>query len=203
MQPTLRELLRALRMIVVLALVTGGLYTLVVTGVLTAAAPGRAQGSLVRVHGRVVGSALIGQAFSGPRWFTGRPSATVDPVSGAPDPYNAANSGASNLAADNPALIASVERSLSAFERRYHVGAAQVPTAMVESSASGLDPDIPVTAALEEIPTIALSTGVSPATLRALVRKTAAHPPFGSPGSSYVNVLTLNLALWHLEHRGA
>jgi K+-transporting ATPase ATPase C chain len=186
------------RLVGLLALVTGGLYTLLVTGVLEGVAPLAAQGSLVSVGGRPVASLLVGQAYPPPRWFTGRPSATVGP-SGRPLPYDAAWSGGSNLAADSQGLLEKVRRRLARYEATYHVPAEKVPTAMVEASASGLDPDIPLAAALQEVPAVARATGLPARRLRALVEADAVRPLGGLLGGPYVNVVRLNVDLYRLE----
>ena len=176
-----------------LTLLTGVLYPLAVTGVGQAAFPQQAAGSLVLQGGKPIGSELIGQSFSAPRYFWGRPSAT------APQPYNGAASGGSNLGPLNPALLDAVKARIQALHDANSVAdpdnTAPVPVDLVTASASGLDPHTSPAAALYQIPRVAKARGVEAAQLQALVAQHTEQPLFGFLGEPRVNVLRLNLAL--------
>lgn len=199
-----RAVLGAVRITLVTLVLCGLLFPLAVVGVGQLAFRHSADGSLLSgVGGRVVGSAHIGQSFTGPGWFWGRPSATTNPATGKPEPYAANNSGGSNLGPTNAALRAEVKANLQAFlAADPGVQADQVPLDLLESSGSGLDPDITPRSALIQVPRVARATGLAPATLDALVR---AHTSDGLLvrlfGAAHVNVLRLNLALVALETR--
>ncbi len=185
-------LLSALRLVLLATLVLGPVYLFAMTGVAQLLLPAQANGSLVRVHGQVVGSRLIGQAFTAPRFFQGRPSATTPA-------YNAAGSAASNLGPTNPALLQHVRAHLHQFlQENPGVRPGQVPPAMVESSASGIDPDIPVAGALLQVPRVARANGLPVALVRHLVLSHVRGRFLGIFGASYVNVLELNVALQRL-----
>jgi K+-transporting ATPase ATPase C chain len=172
-----------------LTLLTGVLYPLAVTGVGQAAFPQQAAGSLVLQGGKPVGSELIGQSFSAPRYFWGRPSAT------APQPYNAAASGGSNLGPLNPALTDVVKARIQALRDADPGNTAPVPVDLVTASASGLDPHTSPAAALYQIQRVAQARGVEVTKLQALVAQHTEQPWFGFLGEPRVNVLRLNLAL--------
>ena len=179
----------ALTLFVLLSLVTGLAYPLVVTGVAQAAFPEAANGSLIVENGRPVGSALIGQHFTDPGHFWGRPSAT------APTPYNAANSGGSNLAPTAPALVEAVQARIEALRRADPGNTAPVPVDLVTASASGLDPHISRAAADFQLARVARVRGLPPEQVRALVQAHAEGRWLGVLGEPRVNVLKLNLAL--------
>ncbi|GJD60571.1 K(+)-transporting ATPase subunit C [Methylobacterium frigidaeris] len=195
----LRHLRPALVLLTGLTLVTGLAYPLAMTGIAERLFPAQAQGSLVRnADGTLVGSALIGQAFTSPRYFHGRPSATVapDPADAAktlPAPYNAANSGGANLGPTNPALIDRVKADLAALKAENP--ADPVPLDLVTTSGSGLDPDVSPEAALFQVPRVAKARGLSEDGLRALVAGQIREPGLGFLGERRVNVLALNRAL--------
>ncbi len=194
---TLRMLWSALRLVLLATVVIGLGYTFAMTGLAEAVFPHQANGSLVRVDGKVVGSRLIGQEWTSPKFFHGRPSAT-SPA------YNAAASTASNLGPTNPVLLAHIRAHLKKFlAENPGVKASQVPPAMVESSASGLDPDIPVEGALLQVPRVAKANHLSVATLRALVESQVHGRTLGIFGATYVNVLALNLGVLRLDHSSA
>ncbi len=180
---------------VVLALLCGGIYSLVVWGVAQGFFSATANGSLIVQHGQVIGSRWIEQGWSGPEWFHGRPSATT------PTPYNAANSGATNLGPTNPALIKEVEDNLSQYTHE-GIAAADVPPDLVESSGSGLDPFISPASALVQVPIVAQARHLPPAQLRALVARYTQKAWLGMYGAPGVNVLQLNLALGRLVSGG-
>lgn len=185
----LRHLWTAVRMLIVLTILTAGIYGAAVTGVAQAVFPYQANGSLVRYQGHVIGSALVGQAFTSPKFFDSRPSATSPP-------YNAEASTASNYGPTNPALIQEVKTNLQTFlKSNPGVRPGQVPPAMVESSDSGLDPDITLTAAYLQAPRVARENGLSLSTVRHLIAVSARGRFLGLYGNPYVNVLKLNLAL--------
>jgi K+-transporting ATPase ATPase C chain len=179
----------------VLTALTGVAYPLVVTALSQAAFPHEAAGSLVTVHGKVVGSELIGQHFTDPKNFWGRPSAT------APAPYNAAQSGGSNLGPLNPALADAVKARIEALRMADPGNTAPVPVDLVTASASGLDPHISVAAALYQVQRVARTRGLRPEAVQALVAQQAEGPLLGFLGEPRVNVLRLNLALAGLHTR--
>lgn len=180
----------ALVLFVLLSVLTGIVYPLVVTGVARSVFPAQAAGSLVLRAGQPVGSALIGQHFSDPRHFWGRPSAT------APMPYNAAASSGSNLGPLNPALAAAVKDRIAMLQSADPGNTAPVPADLVTASASGLDPHISPAAALYQVPRIARLRGMAPERVADLVQRHVEAPQWlGWIGEPRVNVLALNLAL--------
>jgi len=183
------ELRPALVLFVLLSLITGLAYPLLVTGIAQVAFPTQANGSLIVKGGRAVGSELIGQAFSDPRHFWSRPSAT------SPMPYNAANSGGSNLGPSHPALADAVKARIEALRAVDPAQAAPVPVDLVTASASGLDPHISRAAADWQVPRVARLRGLPEAQVRALVDQHTEGPRFGFIGEPRVHVLRLNLAL--------
>ena len=183
------QLRPALTLFLLLSLVTGLAYPLAVTGVAQLLFPQSANGSLLVEDGRVVGSALIGQGFSDPGHFWSRPSAT------APMPYNAANSGGSNLAPTAPALVDAVQARIEALRRADPGNTAPVPVDLVTSSASGLDPHISRAAADYQVARVARVRGLPVEQVRALVQAHAEGAWLGLIGEPRVNVLQLNLAL--------
>ncbi len=189
---------RNIRLALTLFVILGLGYSLVLVGIGQLFFPSQAQGSLIVQRGQVVGSSLIGQDFSGPGYFHGRPSATVNAVTGKPEPYNADNSSGSNLGPTNPALLSEIKGNIA--EQRGQV-TGPMPGNLVESSASGLDPEITLQAAVAQVPAVSRQTGVPEATLRRLVAKEAVGPLLGLYGPWRVNVLELNLALRQLEGR--
>jgi K+-transporting ATPase ATPase C chain len=179
----------ALRMLAALTLLTGVLYPALVTAAAALLFPGRATGSLVTRGGAVVGSRLIGQPFSDPRYFWGRPSAT------APLPYDATASGGSNLAPSNPAFAAAVRERIAALRAADPRHPAPVPVDLVTASASGLDPHISPAAAAYQIARVARARGISEQVVRALVAAHTFPRELGVLGEPRVEVLSLNLAL--------
>jgi len=186
----------ALTVFVLLSALTGIVYPLAVTGVARTAFPGQAAGSLVQRDGQAVGSTLIGQNFSDPKHFWGRPSAT------APMPYNGAASGGSNQGPLNPALADAVKARIEALRAADPGNTAPVPADLVTTSASGLDPHISPEAARWQASRIARLRGLPPAQLEQLIaRHTEGASLFGLVGEPRVNVLALNLALDALPGR--
>lgn len=190
------ELLRSLRLTLVVAAVTGLIYPFVITGIAQAAFNSQANGSLVAQNGQVVGSSLIGQQFTDARYFHGRPSATVDANTGKPQPYNAANSAGSNLAPSNQALIDRVKKGVEADRQENGLGDSQlVPVDLVTSDFSGVDPNVTEASALLQVNRVAQARGVDPARVRALVEGHVHGRVLWIFGEPYVNVLEVNMAL--------
>lgn len=179
----------ALLLFLLLSAVTGLLYPLLVTGAAQALFPRQANGSLIERGGHPVGSALIGQAFTEPRYFWGRPSAT------APAPYNAAASGGSNLGPTSGPLKDAVRERVAALRAADPGNTAPVPVDLVTASGSGLDPHISLAAALYQAPRVARARGLAPGAVAALVEGQAQRPLIPGLGEPRVNVLELNLAL--------
>jgi potassium-transporting ATPase KdpC subunit len=185
----MKTLARALGLLIVLTVLMGIVYPLVVTGIAQVAFPDAANGSLIERDGQVVGSSLIGQPFDDPKYFWSRPSAT------APQPYNAASSGASNQGPTNPALIEAVKARVQALKASDPANVARIPVDLVTASASGLDPDISPAAAHWQVGRVARARGMDPSRVQALVDTVAQGRQFGVLGEPRVNVLALNLAL--------
>ena len=182
---------RALRAVIVLGLLTGLLYPLAITGIAQLTMGNKADGSLVRVDGRVVGSSSIGQLWEGDQWFHGRPSAIE---------YDASTSSGSNLGPNSQELadeIAKRARAILELEGPYQPGAtvADIPADLLTASASGLDPDISVAAAEFQAPRIAQVRGLTMQQVQTLIDKHTIGPALGFLGQTHVNVLELNLAL--------
>ena len=172
-----------------LTVITGVAYPLVVTGVAQAAFPAQANGSLVTRDGKVAGSSLIGQNFSDPKYFWGRPSAT------SPMPNNGAGSSGSNQGPLNPALVDAVKGRVDGLRAADPGNAQPVPVDLVTASASGLDPHISVAAANYQAARVARTRGVAPAVVQDLIVQHTEGRLFGLIGEARVNVLELNLAL--------
>ena len=194
----LRQIRPAIIVLVALTLITGLVYPLAMTGIAHVIFPYQAQGSLVERDGKVVGSELIGQVFESDKYFHGRPSATTapdpkDPTKTVPAPYNAANSGGSNLGPSNKALIDRVQGDINKLKQENP--SAAVPADLVTTSASGLDPHISPEAALFQVPRIAKARNLPEDRIRQLVANHTEDRLFGLLGEPRVNVLLLNLAL--------
>ena len=185
----------ALTLFVLLSLVTGLVYPLAVTGVAGLAFADAASGSLVLRDGKPVGSRLIGQSFTDPGHFWGRPSATR------PMAYNGASSGGANLGPLNPALADAVRARIAALRAADPGNRSAVPVDLVTASASGLDPHISRAAAEFQINRVARVRGLDPAQLRALVDSQSEDAWLGWLGEARVNVLALNLALEAMGRR--
>jgi K+-transporting ATPase ATPase C chain len=179
----------ALTGLLLLSALTGIAYPLAVTALAHLAFPRQAGGSLIRKDGHVVGSALIGRAWTDPGTFWGRPSAT------SPAPYDASASGGSNLAPSNPDLRKAVEARIQALRAADPTQTAPLPVDLVTASASGLDPHISPAAAEWQIPRVARARGLDEARVRALVEAHIERPQLGFLGEPRVNVQRLNLDL--------
>ncbi|MCP1550270.1 MULTISPECIES: K(+)-transporting ATPase subunit C [Methylorubrum] len=200
----LNQLRPALVLLVALTAVTGLAYPLAVTGIAGAVFPAKAAGSLVERDGKVVGSTLIGQSFTGEGYFHGRPSATTaaDPADASktvPAPYNAANSAGSNLGPTSAGLAERVKGDLDTL-RGQNPGQ-PVPVDLVTTSGSGLDPDVSPEAALFQVPRVAKARGLPEDKLHDLVAGQVQGRTLGLLGEPRVNVLALNLALDDLAKR--
>src|ERR1700757_129542 len=194
----LKEIRPAIIILVLLTLITGLAYPLAMTAIAGAIFPKQAQGSLIERDGKVVGSALIGQEFKDDKYFHGRPSATpppdpADATKSVPAPYNAANSGGSNLGPSNKALIDRVQGDIAVLKKEN--AAAPIPPDLVTTSGSGLDPDISPEAALFQVPRVAKARNMPEDRLRQLVNDNVEARLVGLLGEPRVNVLALNLAL--------
>lgn len=194
----LKEIRPAIVLVVALTIITGLVYPLAMTGMASAIFPGQAQGSLIEKDGKVIGSALIGQSFTSDKYFHGRPSATTapdpkDPAKSIAAPYNAANSGGSNLGPTSKALADRLKEDVDTLKKENP--AAAVPIDLVTTSASGLDPDISPAAALFQVPRVAKARGLPVDRVRAVVEAQIVGRTLGFLGEPHVNVLKLNLAL--------
>jgi potassium-transporting ATPase KdpC subunit len=193
-----KDLTTGLIAIVAMTIVLGLLYPLAITGISQVVFPGNADGSLVKVDGKVVGSSLIGQAFTSDRYFHGRPSATTAPdpndaTKTVPAPYNAANSGGSNLGPTNKALIERVQGDVEKLKAENP--GTPVPQDLVTTTASGLDPHISPEGALFQVPRVAKARNMPEDRVRELVNEHIEGRTFGLLSEPRVNVLALNLAL--------
>ena len=194
----LREIRPAIVLLLVLTAITGLAYPLAMTGIAGALFPAQAKGSLIEKDGKVVGSALIGQEFKDDKYFHGRPSATTAPdpndsTKTVPAPYNAANSGGSNLGPTSKALADRVKEDVDKLKAENP--SQPVPVDLVTTSGSGLDPDISPEAALFQVPRVAKARSIPEAKLRQLVDEQVQGRTLGFLGEPRVNVLLLNLAL--------
>jgi K+-transporting ATPase ATPase C chain len=185
----LKELKPALLMLLVLTVITGVAYPALVTGIAQLLFKSQANGSLIEREGKVVGSTLIGQPFSDPKYFWSRPSAT------SPMPDNAGNSGGSNLGPLNPALEDAVKARIDALKAADPAQTAPIPVDLVTASASGLDPHISPAAALWQAPRVARLRNLPLDKVEQLIAVNTQGRTFGLLGEPRVNVLMLNLAL--------
>ncbi len=188
------QLRPALVSFIALSVLTGLVYPFAITGLAKLIFPRQAGGSLIVKEGKVIGSEWIGQSFTAPGDFWGRPSATVDAVN-KPLPYNAANSGGSNLAPSNPDLHQAVQDRIKALRAADPDATGPVPVDLVTASASGLDPHISPAAAAYQVHRVARARGLDEGRVRSLVTAHIEGPQLGVLGESRVNVLKLNLAL--------
>jgi K+-transporting ATPase ATPase C chain len=186
----------AVMLTVILTIVTGFLYPGVVTGLAQLFFHSQANGSLVYAsNGQVIGSELIGQYWTMPKYFHGRPSATVN-LNGTPSPYQADNSSASNLGPTNATLIKDVQQRVAELKKENpNAPPGPVPVDLVTTSGSGLDPDITIAGALYQVPRIAQARGLSQEVVKQVIMNHETGRFLGIFGEPYVNVLDLNLAL--------
>jgi K+-transporting ATPase ATPase C chain len=194
----IREIRPAILVLVLLTLITGLVYPLAMTAITGAIFPRQAQGSLIERDGKVIGSALIGQEFKEDKYFHGRPSATTAPdpadsTKTVPAPYNAANSGGSNLGPTSKALNERIKEDVDRLKTENP--SAVVPIDLVTASGSGLDPDISPEGALFQVPRVAKARNIPEDRVRQLVAENISGRLAGLLGEPRVNVLALNLAL--------
>jgi K+-transporting ATPase ATPase C chain len=194
----LRQHWTALRVLIVFTVVLGILYPLAITGIGQLAFPAQANGSLVSVHGKIVGSALLGQSFTDakgnllPQWFQSRPSA-------AGAGYDGGASSGSNYGPENATLIQSIKDRQAVISKLDGVGVAQIPADAVTASASGLDPNISPAFALLQVKSVAAARGLSESVVQKLVESMIQGRDLGYLGEPTVNVLQLNIALAELS----
>jgi potassium-transporting ATPase KdpC subunit len=179
----------ALVLLLLLTVLTGFLYPLLVTGLAQLLFPRQAAGSIITRAGHPLGSRLIGQSFSDPRYFWSRPSATT------PQPYNATASSGSNQGPLNPALLDAIKTRVAALHAADRDNRLPVPVDLVTASGSGLDPEISVAAANYQVARVARTRGLAPEQVRALIAQHTEGRLLGILGEPRVNVLELNLAL--------
>lgn len=184
----LKQLGPGLRLMVAFTVLTGLIYPAVMTGICQVIFPLQANGSLVRVNGKIIGSSLIGQSFAEPEYFHPRPSA-------AGNGYDATQSGGSNYGPTNQKLIDRIKASIVAFRSENPTLKGPVPADIVTASASGLDPDISPAAAEDQAARVARTRSVSINQVKELIARYTKGPELGFLGDSRVNVLLLNLAL--------
>jgi potassium-transporting ATPase KdpC subunit len=194
----LKEIRPAIVLLVALTLITGLAYPLAITGMAGVLFPYQAQGSMLERDGMVVGSELIGQSFADDKYFHGRPSATNtpdpnDPTKNVDAPYNAANSGGSNLGPTSKMLADRLQADVDKLKAENPT--APVPVDLVTTSASGLDPHISPAAALFQVPRVAKARNMPEDSVRALVEDKTEGRLLGLLGEPRVNVLALNMAL--------
>jgi potassium-transporting ATPase KdpC subunit len=184
-----KQLRPTLVVFILFTIITGIVYPLVVTGIAQVAFPEKANGSFIKKDGKIVGSELIGQPFSDPKYFWSRLSAT------GPYAYNAGASSGSNYGPLNPALFDAVKKRVQDLKSADSLNTQPIPVDLVTSSASGLDPHISVAAALYQVPRVARLRGLSAPQVRSLVDQFTEGRQLGFLGEPRVNVLKLNLAL--------
>ena len=192
----LKELRPALSLVILFTILTGFLLPEAFTGVMQLALPSQANGSLITVNGQVVGSAIIGQNFTSPKYIHPRPSAltgTDAKGNSIATPYDASESGASNLGPTSAALLTSIQQRVAAYTKAF--GPGPVPADAVTASGSGVDPDISLANALRQAPAVAAARKVPAATVVNLVNEMTHHAFLGIVSTDHVNVLQLNLAL--------
>jgi len=191
-----KEAMRALLLTLVVAVIGGLIYPLVMTGMAQALFHDQANGGLIVRNGQVIGAKLIGQNFNSPKYFWGRPSATVDENdSSKPKPYNAANSAGDNLGPSNEALIKAVQQRVADLRTADPTLRGDVPVDLVTTDFSGFDPDITEASALLQVDRVAAARNLAPEAVHTLVESHVSPRSLGIFGEPHVNVLALNLAL--------
>ena len=188
-----RLMLSSLAMLVLMTAILGVIYPLLATGLAQVLFPAQANGSLVMKDGKAIGSSLIGQSFTAPKYFWGRPSAT------SPMANNGTSSTGSNQGPTNPALTDAVKQRIDALRAADPGNTAPVPVDLVTASGSGLDPEISPAAAQYQLMRVARVRGLEPAKVQQLVAQATRDRQFGLLGEPRVNVLQLNLALDALQ----
>ena len=191
----LKNLQTSVVLLLILTVITGLIYPLLITAIAQLVFPAQANGSLILQRGSVIGSELIGQPFSDPRYFWSRPSATV------PFPYNASASSGSNLGPLNPALLDAVRQRAKDLRTADSSNAMTIPVDLVTASGSGLDPHISVMAALYQVPRVARTRGLTEERVRNLVERHIEGRQLGVLGEARINVLLLNISLDEAIHR--
>jgi potassium-transporting ATPase KdpC subunit len=176
-----------------LSMITGMIYPTLITGIAQTLWPFQANGSLIERDGKPQGSLLIGRSITDARDFWGRPSATAD------KPYNALASGGSNLGANNPALIQAVRERAAALRASNPTQTEPIPIDLLTASASGLDPEISLAAALWQVPRVAHARGLPPDQVAAVVQRVAVLPASQLLAPARVNAELLNEALEHMQ----
>lgn len=196
LRTTLRQLRPAIVATLVITLITGVIYPLVVMGLGQAIFPSQANGSIIYMNGKPVASSVIGEYWTQPQYFHGRPSATVN-LSGSPAPYQANNSGGSNLGPTNSVLKQTVAQRVAALKKENPdvPAGTPIPVDLVTASASGVDPDISVAGAYYQIPRVAKARGLSQATVQQIVNANIQGRFLGLFGEPRVNVVAVNMAL--------
>jgi K+-transporting ATPase ATPase C chain len=184
-----QQILPGIRIKIFMTIVLGGLYPLAITGISQVLFPHQANGSLITVNGKTVGSELIGQNFSKPEYFQPRPSAAGN------DGYDATASGGSNFGPTNQKLVDRVKASIDKFRKDNPDYTGPLPADLVTASASGLDPHLSPDSVNAQAARVAKARGVSPGQVRQLIAQVAEGPDLGLLGEPRVNVLKLNLAL--------
>ncbi len=185
----MKAFVRALLLFILFSVVTGLAYPLLITGLCQLIFPHKANGSLIVASGKIVGSNLIGQSFTSPKYFNGRPSAIEKP-------YDASNSGGSNFGPSNAKFLEEVGKRIGKVRQENGLNpGAPVPADLVLASASGLDPDISLDAAMIQVPRVAKARNLPEAQVRETVEKLAETSFLGLAGQKRVNVVQLNLAL--------
>lgn len=200
MKKYVQEIKSVLLLSITLMIICGVIYPLVVTGISQVAFPTQANGSLVELDGKKVGSKLIGQSFTSPKFLVGRPSAVNYNVYSksekAKGDYTGVASGSTNLSANNPALVTQVEKEIADFLHTHpNVKPTDLPGDLFTSSGSGLDPHISPSAAAIQVPQLASNTGLTEETIQGLIQAHTSSKLFGIFGEETVNVLAVNMAI--------
>ena len=193
LQEILKPIKTAFILFILFTLLTGLIYPLIVTGIAQVFFPWQANGSIIKKHDQALGSLLIGQSFTEPKYFWSRPSATT------PFPYNALSSSGSNMGPSNPDFLKTVKHRISYLQKENPKSHYPIPVDLVTASGSGLDPEISPAAAFYQASRIAKTRSLSEKKVHELIRKLIQKPSFGILGEPRVNVLKLNLELDYLS----